>query len=277
MLLLYPVGILTLYTKILFNNRELIKRTVEEREDDTELMAKGFLFENYKPECWWFEIAETIRRLLLTSVLGLIEPGTDSQLATGIVISFFGFGLSCTFHPYSEKRDNWLSILSAIQIFVIMLIALVLKRREGAAKEDGEVASFDEKYLGYVLFGLFFLLIAVFLLSGIVSQFIKRKRRRRKGLDSEQGGEGDARERTSTGLYDIFSGLRVSLGWKKDRPLAIADGQGGLELGNIYSGGEDSSRNSDNPMRQSLEEVKKFANPTTSSQSHKSKFDTYRD
>ena len=46
MLLLYPVGILTLYSKILINNKELIKKTVEEREDDSELMSKGFLFEN---------------------------------------------------------------------------------------------------------------------------------------------------------------------------------------------------------------------------------------
>jgi len=269
MLLLYPVGILTLYSKILINNKELIKKTVEEREDDSELMSKGFLFENYKPACWWFEIAETVRRLLLTSVLGLIEPGTDSQLAIGIVISFVGFGLSCTFLPYLEKRDNLVSILSSTQIFVIMLIALVMKRRNGSVKVEGEPDSFDDKYLGYVLFALFFLLIAVFLLSGFVANFVKRTRRRKAGGESGGGG---ARERTNTGLYDIFSGLRGSLGWRKDKPLAIDDDQSGLELGNIYSGAEDGSRNSDNPMSVERPASKSFKNPTTSLPSHLAKF-----
>jgi len=53
---------------------------------------------------------------------------------------------------------------------------------------------------------------------------------------------------TSIGLYDIFSGLRKSFGRRKDRPSAVDDGQGGLELGNIYSGGEDGSRTRVNPM-----------------------------
>ena len=269
MLLLYPVGILTLYSKILINNKELIKKTVEEREDDSELMSKGFLFENYKPACWWFEIAETVRRLLLTSVLGFIEPGTDSQLAVGIVISVGGICLSCTFMPYLEKRDNLLSILSSTQIFVIVLIALVMKKRNGSVKVEGETDSFDDKYLGYVLFALFFLLIAVFLLSGFVSQFVRRSRRREAGGESGGGG---ARERTSTGLYDIFSGLRESLGWRKDKPLAIDDDQSGLELGNIYSGGEDGSRNSDNPMSVERPSSKSFTNPTTSLPSHLAKF-----
>jgi hypothetical protein len=279
MLLLYPIGILTLYCKILINNKEIIKKPVEEREGYAELMTKGFLFENYKPECWWFEIAETIRRLLLTSVLGLIEPGTDSQLAVGIIISMFGFGLSM-YNPYLEKRDNLLSILSSIQIFVIILIALVMKRRKGVVKVEDEGESFDDKYLGYVLFILIGLLISVFLLSGIVSQFVKRSRRRE--TDGELGG-GGARERTSTGLYDIFSGLRKSFGRRKDRPLAIDDGQGGLELGNIYLGGEDGSRTSSNPMsveRPPSDDVaidrdymkRTFKNPTTSLPSHISKF-----
>ena len=57
MLFIYPVGVICLYSKILINNKEVIKKAVNEREEHVELMSKGFLFESYKPVCWWFEIA----------------------------------------------------------------------------------------------------------------------------------------------------------------------------------------------------------------------------
>ena len=126
MIVLYPVGILSLYSKILINNKESIKKTVEEREKDTELMSKGFLFDSYKPECWWFEIFETVRRLMLTSVLGLVEPGSDTQLASGLVMAMIGVAIFCGFQPYIQRRDNLLSILGSVQIFVVMLIAFVM-------------------------------------------------------------------------------------------------------------------------------------------------------
>ena len=39
--------------------------------------------------------------------------------------------------------------------------------------------------------------------------------------------------------------MMTSLGWNKEKPLAINDG---LEIENIYSGGEDGSKNRSNPM-----------------------------
>jgi hypothetical protein len=247
MLVLFPVGILSVYSKILINNKNAIKEGVEEREDNIELMSKGFLFENYKASCWWYEIVDTVRRLMLTSVLGLVEPGTYSQLAAGLVMSLFGFGMSCKFEPYIQIRDNLLAILSAVQIFVVMLVAMLMKSQKAMAVE-GEGANFDGKYLGYVLMGLNCILVVVFVLSGVVAQCVKRSRRERR----EGGGEERESERAGTSLYDIFSGLRASLGRNNDKPLAIDDGQeGGLELGEIYGGGKqvDGARLRENPMQ----------------------------
>ena len=50
---------------------------------------------------------------------------------------------------------------------------------------------------------------------------------------------GEYKERIITSLNDIISGLRISLLWDKEC---------GLELGNIYSGGEDGGKNRSNPM-----------------------------
>ena len=90
MLLVYPVGVLVLYSYLLINNRSKINRPVEEREKDEKLMQIMFLFDVYKPSCWWFELFETARRLLVTGVLSAIDPGSNVQLASGIVMTVGG-------------------------------------------------------------------------------------------------------------------------------------------------------------------------------------------
>jgi len=163
-----------------------------------------------------------------------------------------GVSIFCGFQPYIEKRDNLLSILGLVQIFIVMLIAFVMKHQKegGDGNEGDDTATFDDKYLGYVLISLNVLFVSVFLLSGIVSRFVKRSKRREVG--GETLGEGEGRERGSTGVYDVFSGLRISfvdlIGWNKETPLTLDDGQNGIELGNVYSGGDDGIVDSNNPM-----------------------------
>jgi hypothetical protein len=244
MLLLYPVGTLSIYTWTLIRNKSKIKEEVEVREEDEELMSKAFLFENYKPECWWFEIVETIRRLLLTSALGLIEPGTDTQLAAGLIMAVFGFGIFCGFKPYLEKRDNLLSILSSVQIFLVVLSAFVMKRRKGVGVGgEGGGDEYDAKYLGVVLIALNVGLVVVFMGSGVVSKVVKNKFRR------------EGREHGSTTIYDVFSGLRDSLGWRRRNSGGPAlederaDEGGEIELGDVYA--VERPGGMENPMRRS--------------------------
>ena len=63
----------------------------------------------------------------------------------------------------------------------------------------------------------------------------------------------EGRERASSGFRDVFSGLKVKVGWSKDNvnPLRIENGEDGLELGNIYSGGRNSDAASANPIHAS--------------------------
>ena len=81
-------------------NKSKIKQDLQIREQDDELMAFGFLFSAYRPKMWWFEIFDTIRRLMLTGVLGTISPGTGSQLIAGMLISGVSCGVYAWFKPY---------------------------------------------------------------------------------------------------------------------------------------------------------------------------------
>ena len=133
-----------------------------------------------------------------------------------------------------------MAVLGSVQVFFVMLIAFVMKRKEGggvcSGSEDdtGEGEGYDGKYLGGLLIGLNVLLFAIFLGSGVVAQFVRRDR----SLDA---GGGRDRTETGTSVYAVLSGLRDSLGWGRsnDRPLAIGteNETAGVELGEIYKAG----------------------------------------
>ena len=116
MVLIYPIGVPLLFAYLLFKKRERIKKPMEEREKDEELFGMEFLFDNYKPKFWYFEIIVTVLRLLLTGVLGLIEPGSSTQLSVGMFMTGVAIVIGCWFRPYENERDNVLSILSYVQV-----------------------------------------------------------------------------------------------------------------------------------------------------------------
>ena len=138
MLVVYPLGIPLMYSWLLVQKKEKIKKEVRVREADEDLIGIEFLFDNYRPECWYFEIVVTVLRLMMTGVLGLIEPGSATQLSCGMMMAIVGMLVSSWYMPFLEKRDNVLSTLSYVQIFFVMLCALVLKSQEFAEGVDKE-------------------------------------------------------------------------------------------------------------------------------------------
>ena len=51
------------------------------------LRSTQFLFKEYKPQCWWFELFECFRRLGLTGGTVFIKEGSRTQIAFGIFVS----------------------------------------------------------------------------------------------------------------------------------------------------------------------------------------------
>jgi len=175
-LALFPIGVPSFYTILLWKNRKKIKQPVEVRSKDQKLVTKRFLFQDYKPKFWWFEIFETLRRLSLTGFLSIVNPGTDSQFAVGILLSVGSLVTYALFKPYISNRDNALSILSNAQIFCVFLTAFVMKRLKdkeeeavmcGAAVDINDIEEVngslsDSEALGYLLIVMNLLNVVVF-------------------------------------------------------------------------------------------------------------------
>lgn len=133
-LLLYPVGITAFYTYELWKHRYTIQDT-ENREDNPYIQHINFLWRDYRPEFWWFEIYEYIRRLSLIILPGLCEAGGIVQLSLTMVLVVFSLQLYSECKPFPEVEENVLSRISQWSALITLLVSSVYKY-DGGIRAD---------------------------------------------------------------------------------------------------------------------------------------------
>jgi len=95
------------------------------------VLAKyGFLYNRFKPEFWWYETSEVIRKMMMGSVIQFIMPngksGTASQMLIATVINVSYTVLFLGLWPFKGIDDNMLMALTMVAISVTTLCALAL-------------------------------------------------------------------------------------------------------------------------------------------------------
>ena len=65
---------------LLFRRRHKLFGDAKDPFVATTQSAYGFLYMAYGPTAWWWEVEELIRKLLLSAVVVLIEPGSPLQV-----------------------------------------------------------------------------------------------------------------------------------------------------------------------------------------------------
>ena len=187
----YPIGIVALFTTLVVTRRRAIdpplgedgaKRvrldeteTVERRGraslaeqsknaqrragDDSMLKSIGFLWMHYLPRFWWFETAESVRRLLVTAVAVTVQPGSTTQLAYGLLTAFLSSALYSIARPFSNDLDNTLAIVASMVLFFATFSGLLISA-EVTKDESWSVVG-----VGAVLAGL---TVAVVVLSVVL-------------------------------------------------------------------------------------------------------------
>ncbi|GMI03344.1 hypothetical protein TrLO_g13981 [Triparma laevis f. longispina] len=162
MILAFPVGVTGAYWMLLWVDRENIMMPVGVREQDEGLMSKAFLFEPYKPEFWYFEVVETLRRLSMTGLLSAIRPGSFTQLSAGLLMSIaYVVGIS-NIHPYVETRDNVVALLTGLQLILVFVTASFMKYD---VTEDG--SKYDMNGMGVILIVSYVMIFILFLVWAI--------------------------------------------------------------------------------------------------------------
>ena len=117
----------------IWKQQRAARKTEEETRNDTndfedqgtEQSGLRFLHENYNSRCWYWELVETVRKVILTS--GLILVGGESRAYIGLALLLSGvygmyFGLKM---PISDPFENKLMLSSLAVTFVNLVIGAV--------------------------------------------------------------------------------------------------------------------------------------------------------
>lgn len=132
---------------VVASERELVSPAVIQaeklklREQYDDIQYIFFLFENYEPRCWYFEVVECLRRLLLTAIPVLVMRDSVIQIILVMLVSLFFGSLYVGLHPFVESSDDLTASISQWGISLTLVGALMVKTDDG----------FDETALSVLL------------------------------------------------------------------------------------------------------------------------------
>ncbi|KAL3926830.1 MAG: hypothetical protein SGPRY_003115 [Prymnesium sp.] len=156
-IVLYPVGLLLLIGALLFKARRPILA-----EKPTPLStAISFLYREYKPHMFWWELVEMLRRFVLVGLMVLYQD-TMMQLILATLLSAIFLLLQVQASPYRKREDDWLASVSSFCLVVVLMCATAFKYLSLTNLDDIQDRMSIEQRRVYVLGGdmLLVLLIA---------------------------------------------------------------------------------------------------------------------
>ena len=133
MIAVYPVGIPLLFGVLLYRHREVLSGS---GVDKAAAQSIASLWAPYRPSCFYYEIIECGRRIILTGVVVFIYPNDTAQIAITVILSFFFLVVSEVLTPYESASDTWVSRSGHILIFFTMFNVLLL--RVDVSKESSQ-------------------------------------------------------------------------------------------------------------------------------------------
>jgi predicted outer membrane repeat protein len=138
--IVYPFGIPCYYFYLLYHSKGLIQSRAEinvatlSQKGLNELEQIGmklssikFLFQEYQPKFWYFEIIETFRKLFLTSFLSVISPGSTKQLVFGNLFVVLCLILYVCMGPFDDLELTVTSAICQLQIWFILFLGILIK------------------------------------------------------------------------------------------------------------------------------------------------------
>ncbi|KAK3232997.1 hypothetical protein CYMTET_56671 [Cymbomonas tetramitiformis] len=86
----------------------------------------GILFISYRPEAWYFEVVELLRKLVFSGLLLFVDDGSITQIVFAACFAFVTLQLYVSIGPMQERVDQ--KYLEAVtqQVFVITFVAILL-------------------------------------------------------------------------------------------------------------------------------------------------------
>ena len=173
----------------------------------------GFCVDDYRPECWFYEPVDMLRKLALTGLLQFVQRGTATQVFCGCALAFVSSGLQLRLQPYRATEANVLKTLVDAQLFLTFLLSFLLRVLPRLQSEAYEP-------LGAEFYGWVLLLSVGALAVAAVVLTARKVRRVRQGL---WGGAGFAMQQEAGG---VCAGGAWGAVHRDASPLSLGGGPG---------------------------------------------------
>ncbi|GMI14630.1 hypothetical protein TrVE_jg5504 [Triparma verrucosa] len=168
-------------------------KAIEERErleeENLHIKSLSFLYDAYEPKYYWFEVVETLRKLMLSGGLVIWGSGSLSQVVVSMLICLAAMRIFAGCEPYIKYSVDVFNEMSQWQIFFAMFAALLIRVDELRSKSSGlkKKTSFDVVLLLTQALAPAVLVLMVCLKGRSIKKFLKSS----VSLFGGRGGKGD--------------------------------------------------------------------------------------
>ena len=125
MVCVYPVGIPASFGWWSWRHRKELRS--RDRETTVRLQPFRGLWEAYRPECYYYEVVECGRRIVLTGAAVFILPESPAQIAVVLLLAVVFMFVFESLSPFAKRIDMWLYRWGNGIILASMYVALLLK------------------------------------------------------------------------------------------------------------------------------------------------------
>lgn len=123
----YPLGIPIFFAFVLYRNRASLKVGVGAAARTTDVTSFRELWEPYRPQVYFYEVVECLRRVLLSGVVVFIFPNTAGQVATSLLLAMFTAAVFMALDPYVSRWHTWLARISHAVVILSLYVAMLQK------------------------------------------------------------------------------------------------------------------------------------------------------
>jgi hypothetical protein len=124
LMVVWPIGIVVLYAVLLL----VARRPLLSRTPNPLVRSTSFLHRDYHPECFYWELIELVRRIVLTGwVLLIDEANSFVRILVGLMVSVTMFTITVIRKPYRHMEDHYLAISAQFMIVMSFIGAMAVK------------------------------------------------------------------------------------------------------------------------------------------------------
>lgn len=127
LLAVYPAAFPLVTLLILWKCLSKSRKGNSGKELDPLTRGLRFFYENYSDNCWFWEIVELARKVLLTSALLLTDAQSRTYIGSAAIISGLYTVLFACYKPITESSEHWLQLISLMASSVNFSVGMLLK------------------------------------------------------------------------------------------------------------------------------------------------------